>query len=114
MPNRQVQYWCAPCGKRIRKKPSQHPCILSLAMREDQRQAIIDKLPVLKIPDGPKQRRARKQKRLAPLSSGDPGSMRLAPPPNHLPDTPPVPTQEMRTGKTQAPEGESIYECQTL
>ncbi|GFY44120.1 retrovirus-related Pol polyprotein from type-2 retrotransposable element R2DM [Trichonephila inaurata madagascariensis] len=118
MPNRQVQYWCAPCGKRIRKKPSQHPCILNHAMREDQsaasewpcadceerftsrmgllnhqkshrRRALIEELPVLKIPDGPKQRRAKKDKKLAPLSAGDPGSMRLAPPPNHLPDTPP-------------------------
>ncbi|GFY55592.1 hypothetical protein TNIN_207081 [Trichonephila inaurata madagascariensis] len=35
MANRQMQYWCTPCGKRIRKKLSQHPCILSLTMSKD-------------------------------------------------------------------------------
>ncbi|GFW16080.1 retrovirus-related Pol polyprotein from type-2 retrotransposable element R2DM [Trichonephila clavipes] len=127
----QVQYWCAPCGRRIKKtKPTLHPCLQQLEQNEREartgawpcqhceetfpdkkgvlnherthrRNAIRESLPTLNIPEGRRDRRARMRERLAPLITGEPGDMRLAPPPTHLPDTPPTQSQTTRNRDTE-------------
>ncbi|GFY03464.1 hypothetical protein TNCV_3211021 [Trichonephila clavipes] len=75
--DRRVQYWCAPCGRRLKRTPMKHPCMVN------QRQ-VHGRAPTVK-PEGPRQRRARRREELAPLYTGEPGDMRLAPPQAHLP-----------------------------
>ncbi|GFT76708.1 retrovirus-related Pol polyprotein from type-2 retrotransposable element R2DM [Trichonephila clavipes] len=114
MLDRHVETWCAPCGKRIvNRLPTKHPCLVNLDRnREEQqegawqcpdcedrfatkmglanhkrshkRERLVNELPALNIPEGPRQRRMRRREQLAPLTTGEPGNMRLAPPPDHI------------------------------
>ncbi|GFW78936.1 retrovirus-related Pol polyprotein from type-1 retrotransposable element R2 [Trichonephila clavipes] len=108
LPNRRSEHWCAPCGRRIRCKPMRHPCLVNrtvgpndpsanswqcsecemafpsqLGLRNHEkthrRQAIAEGVTPLVIPEGPARRGARRR-RLAAISTGEPGDMPLAPP----------------------------------
>ncbi|GFU50719.1 hypothetical protein TNCV_241051 [Trichonephila clavipes] len=95
----EVQYWCAPCGSRIRVFPMKHPCVVRYLQNEREaeegawpcadydesfpnnlgllnhqrmhrRNAQQEKLPALRKPEGPRERRARLREQLAPLTTG--------------------------------------------
>ncbi|GFQ91952.1 hypothetical protein TNCT_89151 [Trichonephila clavata] len=119
-PNLAVQYWCLSCQKRI-VQPARHQCLkgASLFIRSSQgawecedcqfkastkvgldnhqkahrREAAVLELPQLVIPEPSSKRAKKKKARLAPLSSGDPGVARLAPPAIPLAIDPPAPEQ---------------------
>ncbi|GFY55586.1 hypothetical protein TNIN_207021 [Trichonephila inaurata madagascariensis] len=70
-------------------------------------QAIKDRMPALQIQRGPNKEGEESRRALASLSSGDPGSMRLAPPPNHLPETHPRSNPGNEQGKTKPERGKN-------
>ncbi|GFQ68235.1 c2H2-type domain-containing protein [Trichonephila clavata] len=110
-PNLFVQYWCSSCRKRI-VQPARHRCLkgASLVTRSSQgtwecedcqfkastkvgldnhrkthrREAAVLELPQLTVPETSSKKAKKKKARMAPLSSGDPGSARLAPPASPL------------------------------
>ncbi|GFQ93580.1 hypothetical protein TNCT_476411 [Trichonephila clavata] len=123
LPNHRVEYWCAFCNRRIQSKPALHPCldgVLSFATTDSsgcnwpcvecgvifttkngllnhekyhKRKVIQEKLPKLRVIEGPKARRDKKKKKLAPILTGEPGTRPLAP----VPDSPTAPVMDVAT-----------------
>ncbi|GFQ89970.1 uncharacterized protein TNCT_333791 [Trichonephila clavata] len=128
-PNLFVQYWCSSCRKRI-VQPARHRCLkgASLVTRSSQgtwecedcqfkastkvgldnhrkthrREAAVLELPQLTVPETSSKKAKKKKARMAPLSSGDPGSARLAPPASPLAADPPCPEQNEDTAEGRA------------
>ncbi|GFQ73020.1 retrovirus-related Pol polyprotein from type-1 retrotransposable element R2 [Trichonephila clavata] len=128
-PNLFVQYWCSSCRKRI-VQPARHRCLkgASLVTRSSQgtwecedcqfkastkvgldnhrkthrREAAVLELPQLTVPETSSKKAKKKKARMAPLSSGDPGSARLAPPASPLAADPPCPDQNEDTAEGRA------------
>ncbi|GFR10566.1 hypothetical protein TNCT_301551 [Trichonephila clavata] len=107
--NLRVEYWCAICDCRIQSKPALHPClegVLSVVTTDSpgcnwpcvecgvifttkngllnhekyhKRRRLQEKMPKLRVLEGPKARRIKKMKKLAPILTGEPGTRSLAP-----------------------------------
>ncbi|GFT94134.1 c2H2-type domain-containing protein [Trichonephila clavipes] len=137
--NRKIQQWCARCNQRVNDKPTLHPCLsgrivspgdpgegawpcpscdtvltsklgLRNHMDAHKRQEIRETMPVLSIPEGPARRKMRRRKRIAAISTGHPGDMPLAPPPQEQNVLTPPPTGgELIMKMTLHREEESTY-----
>ncbi|GFQ96477.1 hypothetical protein TNCT_256241 [Trichonephila clavata] len=112
MPNKLVEFWCTVCSRRISKKPANHKCLVEIGLthhrgdhgewpctecdfiattkdglhnhtKSHRRREVEDKMVPLRLPVKPSTRKANKKKKLAPLSTGEPGEMSLAPPPTY-------------------------------
>ncbi|GFT53717.1 retrovirus-related Pol polyprotein from type-1 retrotransposable element R2 [Trichonephila clavipes] len=109
MKNPTAEHWCGICQSRIHNQPATHPCLRhglflkpmfktksdwecqecdfvatsQLGLRNHavthKRGQLEDKGTPINILPGPKQRKRNRQKKLGPLSSGEPGDLQLAP-----------------------------------
>ncbi|GFR24058.1 retrovirus-related Pol polyprotein from type-1 retrotransposable element R2, partial [Trichonephila clavata] len=111
MPNKQVEFWCTVCSRRIAKKPANHKCLVDIGLthhrgdhgewpcpecdfvattknglqnhaKSHRRREVEDKMVPLRLPVRPRTRKAIRRRKLEPLSTGEPGEMPLAPPPD--------------------------------
>ncbi|GFY18412.1 hypothetical protein TNCV_2396411 [Trichonephila clavipes] len=98
---------CEDCGESFNARIG-----LTNHAKMHKRAKVAEKMVLLKIPEGPKARRARRQGKLKPMSEGDPGNMSLAP--RH--DTPllQASVQESENGNENQPGGRIAVKIPTI